>query len=308
VDHSLIKSIPGSIDNQHCCNLGHALRAMNGYRYEITNEASLVTCEHIKVDQVIVVGPHRKLWSEFKKDHSDWNFDPIKTVDELNDLHGKFLNVWAKIGPELCQRYGMKFISHNTFRPMEKISLHYILLLDGSGSMNGQPWKDLLDAVKKFLDVRRTTNSVDRISILVFSSYAKTVYLNETTSNIDLSTITFPGGATNFANAFTVVHSIIRSAEEQTFNIASNRINNSQIGYAIVFMSDGQADYPQKELTALLTDYKMQIKRFWTVKLGQTKMDILEKINKTMDGFFFDVKNSSDLLETFAEIARIHIS
>jgi uncharacterized protein YegL len=305
IDHTLIKSIPGSNDNQHCCTLGHALRAMNGYRYEITDEASLVMCEHIQDEQTIVVGPTRKRWSEFKKDHYDWNFDAIMTVDELNRLHGKFLGVWARIGPELCDKYGMKFVTTNILKSIEQISFHYILLLDGSGSMSGQPWKDLLDAVKKFLDVRRSTNSSDRISILVFSSHATTVYFNETISNIDLSTITFPGNTTNFANAFATVHNIIKRAQKETANSTSNNI---QIGYAIVFMSDGQADYPQKELTALLTDYKMQIKRFWTVTLGQTKMDILEKINKTMDGLFFDVKHSSDLLETFAEIARIHIS
>jgi uncharacterized protein YegL/GTPase SAR1 family protein len=304
IDHTLIKSIPGSEDNQHCCTLGHALRAMNGYRYEITDEASLIMCEHIKPDQVIVIGPTRKRWSEFKKDHSDWNFDPIMTVDQLNHLHGKFLWVWGKIGPELCEKYGMKFVTTNTLRPVEHFSLHYILLLDGSGSMTGQPWKDLLDGIKEFLKCRLSRNSVDRISIIVFSSIAKIVYFNETISNIDLSTITFPSGNTNFANAFATVHSVITRAKEQTSNIASNNISNTQIDYEIVFMSDGQATYPKKEVTNLAVDYKMLIKRFWTVALGQRQMDSLEKINETMNGFFLNIKDSCDLLETYAEIAR----
>jgi hypothetical protein len=184
IDHTLFKSIPGSSDNQHCCTLGHALRVMNGYRYEITNEASLVMCEHIQAEQVIVVGLIRKRWSEFKKDHYDWNFDSIMSVDELNRLHGKFLGVWAKIGLELCGKYGMKFVTTNILRPIEEIPLHHILLLDGSGSMKGQLWNDLLDGVKEFLKYRLLRNSANRISI------------------INLSIIAFPNGSTNFTNAF----------------------------------------------------------------------------------------------------------
>ncbi|CAF3325094.1 unnamed protein product [Rotaria sp. Silwood2] len=71
-DHTLIKSKLGSEENQHCCALGHALCAMDGYRYEKkTDEASLAMCEHIKSEQIIIVGPLRKRWSEFKKDHAD---------------------------------------------------------------------------------------------------------------------------------------------------------------------------------------------------------------------------------------------
>jgi hypothetical protein len=69
-------------------------------------------------------------------------------------------------------------------------------------------------------------------------------------------------------------------------------------------MSDGQATYPKKEVTNLAVDYKMLIKRFWTVALGQRQMDSLEKINETMNGFFLNIKDSCDLLETYAEIAR----
>ncbi|CAF1044023.1 unnamed protein product [Didymodactylos carnosus] len=71
VDHTLIKSNPGSESNKRRCATGHALRAMNGYKFEETDEASLFMCEQIKDGQTIVVGSLRKRWSQFKLDHRD---------------------------------------------------------------------------------------------------------------------------------------------------------------------------------------------------------------------------------------------
>ena len=309
VDHTLMKSIPGSSGNQHRCNLGHALRAMNGYRYEITEEASLLMCEHLQAQQIIVVGPVRQRWSDFKKDHHDWNFDSNLTVDQFNRLHGKFLGVWAKIGSELCEKDAMKFVTMNALKPVEPFSLHYILLLDGSGSMRNRASNDLLNGVNEFLKYRSVKNSADRITILVFSTVTKTEYFNKTISEIKLSRINFPGGGgTDFTDAFATVHRIIKRAEEQTPNSISSSTGNAKTDYAIIFMSDGQADYPHDELTALLISYKSQIKRFWTVALGLRKMDILEKINNTMIGLLLNIKDSSELFKTYAEIARTDIT
>ncbi|CAF4535173.1 unnamed protein product, partial [Didymodactylos carnosus] len=81
VDHTLIKSNPGSESNKHRCATGHALRAMNGYKFEETDEASLFMCEQIKDDQTIVVGSLRKRWSQFKLDHRDWVFESLLKDD-----------------------------------------------------------------------------------------------------------------------------------------------------------------------------------------------------------------------------------
>jgi hypothetical protein len=48
VDHTQLQSRPGSKYNEHRCTTGHALRAMNGYKFEVTGEASLMMCEQIK--------------------------------------------------------------------------------------------------------------------------------------------------------------------------------------------------------------------------------------------------------------------
>jgi len=71
----------------------------------------------------------------------------------------------------------------------------------------------------------------------------------------------------------------------------------------IIFMSDGQAEYPNTQLDRLLT-MKSRINQFWTVALGDTKMDVLEKINDTMDGEFKELQDSKDLVDVYAEIAH----
>ncbi|CAF1511769.1 unnamed protein product [Rotaria sp. Silwood1] len=315
-DHTLVKSKPGSEENQHCCALGHALRAMNGYRYEKTDEASLAMCEHIKPEQIIIVGPLRKRWSEFKKDHADWNFDPIMSVDELNLLHGKFLTVWAKVGQEICRKYEMNFVLNNTIQPVEHQSFHYMLLLDGSGSMAGKPWANLLDGVREFLRLRLSAGSNDHVTIIVFSSNATIAHFDKPMNDPDLMTINFHGGGTDFAKTFATLHSAISRANQQTtvslnvplptFKVAATKLsNNVPLRYIVIFMSDGQAKFPQRELTTLKTDHQDVIEKFWTVALGDTAMDVLKKINQAMGGYFLDIQDSSQLLEAYTTMAEV---
>ncbi|CAF4056103.1 unnamed protein product [Rotaria sordida] len=90
VDHTQIKSNPGSLYNEHRCQSGHNLRAMNGYKFETTNEPSLLMCEQIKDDQILIIGPRRYQWLDFKRYHSDWIFESTLNDHELNRLHGNF--------------------------------------------------------------------------------------------------------------------------------------------------------------------------------------------------------------------------
>jgi uncharacterized protein with von Willebrand factor type A (vWA) domain len=52
------------------------------------------------------------------------------------------------------------------------------LCLDCSGSMEGENWDNLVEIVKSFLE-HRAKKSDDRISIILFSSFAKCVIENK---------------------------------------------------------------------------------------------------------------------------------
>lgn len=56
-------------------------------------------------------------------------------------------------------------------------AIHYIFMLDDSGSMSGKPWNDLKNATKEFLDkLTQTKNPGDKISCVIYNSYAKVAF------------------------------------------------------------------------------------------------------------------------------------
>ncbi|CAF1618372.1 unnamed protein product [Rotaria magnacalcarata] len=249
-------------------------------------------------DRPIVVRGTKKKWSEFKNDYPDWDFGNAITSDELFKLRGKFLNVWSRIGELLCEKYDMEFVTENTAQATAK-PFHYILLLDASGSMSGEPWRNLLDGVREFLKIRVDSGSSDRITIIVFDSQAKYAYFNEDMKSIDITQIKFTDGGTDFGNAFDLVIKAIRNTQIQSS--AYNPFGQSD--YVIIFMSDGQGGFPASQMQTL-SAIKTMINQFWTVALGDTSMDVLQQINQKMDGTFKELKDSADFVHVYAEIAR----
>jgi len=249
-------------------------------------------------DRQILVRGTKKKWSEFKQDYLDWDFGNTITPDELFKLRGKFLNVWSRIGEKLCQKYDMKFVTENTPQAVAK-PFHYILLLDASGSMKGKPWKDLLDGVKEFIKIRIDSESPDRMTVIVFDSHASYAFFDEDVKSINIDKINFTGGGTNFSNAFDLVIKTIENTQFQSSIF--DRFGHSD--YIIIFMSDGKANYPYNQMKTLST-MKSMINQFWTVTLGDTDMNVLQKINNKMDGTFKELKDSADFVYVYAEIAR----
>jgi uncharacterized protein YegL len=288
----------GDEDNQHCCQTGHQLRAMAGIKFEISNEASLFQCEQMSDDRPILVRGTKKKWSEFKTDYPDWDFGNSITPDELFKLRGKFLNVWSRIGERLCDKYDMEFVTENTAQATAK-PFHYILLLDASGSMQGEPWRNLLEGVREFIKIRVDSGSSDRITIIVFDSHATYAYFNEDIKSIDITQIKFTNGGTDFGNAFDLVIKTIQNRQMSTS--AYNHCGN--LDYIIIFMSDGQGGFPFSQMQTLST-MKNLIDQFWTVALGNTSMDVLQQINHKMDGTFKELEDSADFVHVYAEIAR----
>jgi len=301
VDHTQIKSNPGAEYNEHRCVTGHSLRAMNGYKFEESGDASLFMCEQIKDDQEIIIGPTRYQWAQYKKDHSDWKFDSALNADELSRLHGKYLTVWGRIGPTLCQQYGMNFVTANTIAPAPQ-SCHFILLLDSSGSMStNQRWDHLMDAVKEFLQGRETLKTKDLFTFITFSSTASAVFENKPLNEIDPTRLGSPNGGTSFKEAFKCVKETIKKYKKD--DGSDPRQNN----ITILFMSDGEAAYPKEELEKLQEKkYKSNIKHLWTIALcedGSQHKGVLEQINLAMDGSFYTAKQAAELVKIYAEIA-----
>ena len=76
-------------------------------------------------------------WTEFKKEHPDWDFD-FADVDKEHEIRMKymFLGIWKKIGKEICLKHEMKYVEYNTKPKATRPDiLHYIICLDASKSM-----------------------------------------------------------------------------------------------------------------------------------------------------------------------------
>ena len=53
---------------------------------------------------------------------------------------------------------------------------HYILMLDDSGSMKGQPWEDLKKCVDSFIDKLAADVGDSKLSVIVYNDYTRIVF------------------------------------------------------------------------------------------------------------------------------------
>ena len=306
VDHNQIPSKPGSKDNEHRCLSGHALRAMNGYKFEVNNEASLYTCEQIEDDKVLVIDSIRYQWLQFKNKHQDWIFESNLEEDELIQRRAKNFKIWKKIGPYLCGKYKMDFVMKNTPQEINHPSYHFILLLDASASMFGERWNDLIRAVETFIKSRISMKTNDRLTIIVFADGTETPYENADLHTIEIEKIPFFDHLkTDFLLAFKTLNECL----------TRSRKNSANTNYAIVFMSDGEGTYPEEEIDLLEKTHADVIKRFWTINLVGADADtnlsseatqsqkVFDQINEKMNGDMYLLRESSALISTYAEVA-----
>ncbi len=70
-------------------------------------------------------------------------------------------------------------------------------------------------------------------------------------------------------------------------------------------MNDGEDDYTNNEITALLENYRSLIERFWAVALDEIKMEILKPINQIMDSSFLNIKESNGLISTYNDVENL---
>jgi hypothetical protein len=183
--------------------------------------------------------------------------------------------------------------------PIAGKPFHYILMLEGSGGMSGRIWADLLDGVKEFVKIRMDFGLPDRITMIVFDQTAQYIYLDADIKTIDVTKIPFRCGGRAFDGAFNLVIQAMQRGSMRNLSFNSN----ANLEYSIIFMSDGPANFPSKQLETLLT-MKMNISYFWALIIDGPGTEVSEKINQEMGGTLKKLKNLSEFLTVYAEIAR----
>jgi hypothetical protein len=135
-----------------------------------------ITCNELKdSDEVFYEGKEIK-WFEFKKTFPKWVF--TASNQKMNLVKSKNVKIWNYIGEQICNYYlKEKKVNINFVKATNKHvpKIHYILLLDRSGSMDGEKWINLMDAVSAFLkelDDNIMLKKNSRVSIIGYDHFS----------------------------------------------------------------------------------------------------------------------------------------
>jgi hypothetical protein len=325
-DHSLIKVSPiGHDENQHRCMLGHQIQAMGGLCYATTNESSIVYCEQIKNDDLIMnqQGTMQQSWSDFKKIHFDWNFAEPKSLIPRNETS---VYIWNRIGKQLCEYYGngMKFVISNTV----SLPNHFILLfgysarLTSEGSSFSQfirkfaeAWStETNDIDQRRLSLRRylvenianfiirmkeNVNSADRMTVIVGGPNAMCINRTARLDDINMSEIDqFISNCTesiNFSRAFKLINDILSKIQTDS--------KSNALRHTIILMIDGKPEaFPIDYLAHLSNKYCSMINNFYTIALNKDDMGTLTRINEITNGTLMTVNEPEDLRQAYLKI------
>ena len=117
-------------------------------------------------------------------------------------------------------------------------------MLDGSGSMNGQPWNQLITALTQFIN--HLADNIDLksnswLTVITFDDSSYLQFEKRTPDKSLVSLIRQPGGGTDFNSALTRANNICKSSD--------NTLYDKIIFY---FMSDGQSSYPTNAINQIL--------------------------------------------------------
>ncbi|KAL4475809.1 hypothetical protein ABPG72_011370 [Tetrahymena utriculariae] len=206
----------------------------------------------------------------------------------------------------------LKKFNYQTNRVFE--NLHFILILDDSGSMQNLDgsdktrWQRVIDAVESFINqrIKQLSKDQDIISIVYYSDdsiiVAQYENLKEGLSIINNQKPRYDG--TNFYLAI-----------DQCINILKNENpEHQQMRKVILFLSDGEDSQENKQnlitsLTNLKENYKDKILAFWNIGFGSTAeqsiLQLMADMMKECGGKFSTAINLDELEQKFQELAQI---
>jgi hypothetical protein len=218
-EHYKVQTEIGSTTNMHKCNRGHQFRGMNGYKIEHLNVPSFKICDTMNDSCLIRSSGKSYKWSEYKKLYPKWNFE-ADSLENASDWTNKCTYIWSIIGQDLCREFGMKYtpiaVDDNLLKSYDPI--HFILVLDDSGSMSGGKWLELIKSVENFLKVRLEEGSNQDLVTIVFFSVGATIEIASSRIYPDLTKQLKPpsfGGETNYSAALERIIQIISSDSQK---------------------------------------------------------------------------------------------
>ena len=171
---------------------------------------------------------------------------------------------------------------------------HFVLCLDGSFSMEFG-WHDLVSAVELFVNQRKRQSSLDKISVIVYTSKAHTVAEFESIADFDLNCLRFIGGETDFGVALKKAYILIE------------RYITDQIAPVLIFMSDGQCGNGELEMERIAQKYRVANNlQVYTLGFGDAKFAKLKELARIGHGEYLDAVDALALRNMLIEISAKH--
>eukprot|EP00913_Durusdinium_trenchii_P006532 g6136.t1 len=245
-------------------------------------------------------------WKELKERHSDWDFSVSDAVRP--DLEAKSQIVWERHGPRVCERFGLQFTKYGERSLVPLPPRHYLLILDGSGSMHGErgeKWQALQHAVRKLIPEEEWVPCF--FSIVVFSTKAKIVGSSLTSVELSelLTTLKPPFQSTDFAAAF----------QSGTECVQKEELYESESELVVVFMSDGQDGGGSDKRKSAIAEFAASLSpspwwSFYSIAFGldadkTTLREIADFIGKyATTSNYKESVDGVELADAFVEIAQ----
>ncbi len=175
---------------------------------------------------------------------SDWHYNFVPDASHCIANLQKYRRCWEKHGSCICdhfrQEHNIEIHYSKKIQQLEKV--HFIIALDTSGSMRGQRYMSAkagaVDFLKKAGNLAETADIDHAASVILFHSVATTVVQRKPVKQRNFAELndSFPLGWTSFAAALAEVNKQVLQAQEHF---------DRQI---VLFYSDGEDTYPQKEV------------------------------------------------------------
>ncbi|CAK82859.1 unnamed protein product (macronuclear) [Paramecium tetraurelia] len=239
-----------SNDHKHKCSNGHQLRGMNGVLIDDT--PSLFTCDEIDDECLIITlgTEETKKWKDIRKIYDDWIFKGLDEIEQQT-IKEKMMKVWNQgTGKMVCEqlkiklkRQDIKFLQKRQFKEViNSPKIHYIFMIDDSGSMSGSPWNTAKNCCLNCLStIEKNLNA--RVSVIIFNSTARIAINCEIVNLVEMEKkIQFNSGSTDFGSAFQQAYKLIVQHQNDAFQKTE-----------VLFYTDGGAAYP-KEQVKLFTE------------------------------------------------------
>lgn len=209
-------------------------------------QASTLTCDEIPEGRVIKVQDRRMPWKEAKQKYfRDWHYNFVQDASHrIANLQKYHRQCWEKHGSCICDHFRQeRNIEINYSKKIEQLEkVHFIIALDASGSMRGERFMNAkagaVDFLRKGGNLSETADIDHAASVIMFSHEATTLVQRRLLKKRHFAELnsSFAWGWTSFAVALAEVNQQVLEAQEHF---------DRQI---VLFYSDGEDKYPQKEM------------------------------------------------------------